>query len=279
MSNGHPSLRHPPLVEMILGVQFDRIRGMTNGHLGAFWKQAFADWPTVEDLSPIEPQWETFDAPGGWGPKALQLKLTQDPQTRLRIRAERGDRLIQVQNGRLHYNWLKKPDNEYPRYGKELLPAFLGAYAKLRSFAFEHLAREVRPDQWEVTYINHLLKGECWEELSDCARLFRSHGALFAGLPGGQLETVSAEWHSIIPPQQGRLHVDLSTGWLDRPGENDVRSVAKKAVVLTLTARGGVVDGQIERGLNLGHQAIVDAFFGLMSDSVLELWGLEHGHG
>jgi hypothetical protein len=101
-----PDYDSPPVVETILGVQFDRLAGFKNAHLGAFWKAVDAgEWPSVSDAPPLPPQFERFDEGATWGP-GVQFQVTQDPSSRLQIKNRDGDRMIQVQSDRLHFNWL-----------------------------------------------------------------------------------------------------------------------------------------------------------------------------
>src|SRR5262245_55135596 len=101
-----PDYISPPVVETVLGVQFARLPGFTNAHLGAFWKSLDAtEWPTVSDAPPLQPQFERFSEAAKWA-RGLQLQLTPIPAGRVQIKNRAGDRMIQVQNGRLHFNWL-----------------------------------------------------------------------------------------------------------------------------------------------------------------------------
>lgn len=113
-----PDYDNPPVVETVLGVQFDRLPGFKNGHLGAFWKSLDADeWPVVQDVPPLSPQFERFDKSANWA-QGIQLQLTQDPACRLQIKNKDGDRMIQLQNNRLHFNWLGEGGGRYPRYDR-----------------------------------------------------------------------------------------------------------------------------------------------------------------
>lgn len=62
-----PSYANPPVVETVLGVQFERLSGFKNGHLGAYWKSLpTGQWATVDDAPPLEPQFERFEPPARW---------------------------------------------------------------------------------------------------------------------------------------------------------------------------------------------------------------------
>lgn len=110
------SYARPPVVETVLGVQFDRVPALSNSHWGIFWKTLDQhEWPNVEDAAPLPNQIERFTDAARWG-AGLQIQLTDDPTSRYRIRNRLGDRMIQLQNTRLHLNWLGELGGEYPRY-------------------------------------------------------------------------------------------------------------------------------------------------------------------
>jgi hypothetical protein len=91
-----PDYETPPVVETVLGVQFERLPGFKNGHLGAFWKSLpRGEWPTVSDAPPLEPQFERFEPSARWV-RGLHIQLTQDPTSRLQIKNQAGDRMIQI---------------------------------------------------------------------------------------------------------------------------------------------------------------------------------------
>ena len=46
----------------------------------------------------------------------VQLQFTQDPAFRIQIRNADLNRMIQVQNSRLHFNWMKGEGGRYPHY-------------------------------------------------------------------------------------------------------------------------------------------------------------------
>ncbi|MEX2214394.1 MAG: TIGR04255 family protein, partial [Phycisphaeraceae bacterium] len=201
-----PDYARPPVVETIVGVQFERLPSLKNAHLGAFWRSLDrTEWISVDDAPPILSQFEQFAKTARWG-KGLQLHLTQDPATRVQFKAEDGIRMIQVQNGRLHYNWLGKGGAEYPRYEK----VRSGFAAVLQSFtdyiAGESLG-ELRPNQWEVTYLNHITQGTVWKTPQDW-NFFKP----LAGLPTipdlVEGESFGGTWHFVIPQNRGRLHIE-----------------------------------------------------------------------
>jgi len=264
--NKKTSFRHPPVVETVIGVQFEPLPKMTNAHLGAFWKTLGPDWPNVTDAPRIEDQFERFDAPRFFG--GFQFKLTQNLTARLQIRDSSGDRMIQVQNCRFDYNWLGEKGDEYPRFS-QVRPEFDEMFRRYERFIGEAGLGDMKPAQWEITYVNHIPKGTVWESPEDWAGVFRGLPIPSPAPTGLILEGIGGNWHFEIAPKRGRLHVDVKSGML---AQNE-----REVLVLTLTARGPVSpgadnDAAFDEGLNLGHDTIVRSFVELTSETAHAFW-------
>jgi uncharacterized protein (TIGR04255 family) len=263
-----PSFKKPPVIETVLGVQFEPIAKFTNAHLGVFWKRLAGDW-TPADAPPLEPVFERFGEEEVWSREGLQLKVSQVPQLRLRIKNAAADRMIQLQNGRLHYNWLGQPGAEYPRYSM-VRPEFDKYLRKLEGSLAKESLGELCPTQWEVTYVNDFPKGTVWNNPTDWAELFSALPGPFGKTPPATLESFGGEWHYEIEPQRGRLHVRLQHGRRSPPDTGEVMK-------MILTARGPVrvqEGAGLDEGLDLGHETIVRAFRDLTSQKAHDFWGL-----
>ena len=265
MPTRSPNYTKPPVSETILGVQFDWLPLLMNAHLGAFWRSLGEDWPNPTDAPALDPQFERFGEPN-WQPIRLQLKLA-DSSFRMQIKNAAGNRMIQVQNGRLHFNWIKIGDSGYPRYS-EVLPGFIEAFEKFRGFVETSELGSIVANQWEVTYVNQIPQGTVWNRPADWG-FFQPINSAENINDIAELESFSGEWHYVIPKQRGRLHVQWQHG--RQPGAD------RDSIVLTLTARGPINKeaGNLIDGLNLGHNTIVEAFRRLMSDTANKFWDLK----
>lgn len=267
---GLPSFDSPPVLETVLGVQFDAVPNLTNAHLGAFWTELGSEWPNVQDAPLLEQQVEQFGSSQTWQHLGASLRLTQNPSARLQIRDKNNERMIQVQNGRLHYNWLGQAGPEYPRY-RGVRPEFDKTWTAFREFLSSRSLAEPTPNQWEVTYVNHLPKGTVWAEPSDWFKLFpglagpRSSATMLA------LVGFGGEWHFEIEGQRGRLHVRIWHGKVSIPDEREI-------LRMELTARGPIDKDReglsLDAGLDLGHEVIVRSFVELTSDEAHKYWGI-----
>lgn len=268
-----PDYDKPPVIEVILGVQFERLAGLKNAHLGAFWKSLGPDWPTVADAPPLPHQFERFIESAKWGNLGAQLMLTSDVAARLQIKSRQGDQMVQVQNGRFHFNWLGQTGDEYPRYEK-VREGFAWAFRHFMEFLHTENLGGLKPNQWEVTYLNHIPQGTVWNTPRDWS-FFRP----LAGLPTMaeiiQGESFGGEWHFLIGEKLGRLHVNWQHGVKSEPNGTEM-------VVLTFTARGALENVEpnvlpaVVTGLDLGRETIVRSFEKLMSNEANKYWGLKN---
>lgn len=279
-----PSFDRPPVVETVLGVQFESLPKLRNAHLGAFWKSlvdywkksGVEPWVDLTDAPTLEASFERFGESQAWRPPGVQLKLTQAPPSRVQIRNPAGDRMIQLQDGRLHYNWVGCAGGPYPRYSK-LRPEFDAILAEFRDFLAREGVEELRPNQWEVTYVNHIPKGSVWNEPQDWKDVFVGLPSVWGQPSSIQLESFGGEWHFVIAPQRGRLHIQLAHARAGSPeGEEVLR--------LNLTARGPIAEGadgglSLSDGLDLGRQTIVRTFHEITSESAHQHWELRCDHG
>jgi len=259
-------------VEVVLGVQFDRLKGFHNAHLGAFWKTLDQEeWPKVQDAPPLPPKFEQFGEGANWS-SGLQFQLTSDQASRMQITDAVRSRMIQVQNCRLHFNWLGEAGGAYPRYDAVRVQ-FRDVLDRFLRFLDAGGVGPWRPNQWEITYVNHIPKGTLWETAADWT-FFRP----LAGVPNveGIIEGdgFGGVWKFAIPGQKGRLHIHWQQATASKPAKAEI-------VRLTLTARGpvdtknaGIIE--ILAGLDLGHATVVGSFSRLMSDEANRHWGIKH---
>lgn len=262
--------RRPPLVEVVLGVQFQPLEQMSMDHLAHFWK-AHGEEGSHFDLAPaLEQQFELFGSQQPWGLAGPRLRLTLQPQMRVQLRNAAGTRMIQAQNGRFHYNWLRGPGEEYPRF-RMIRPEFERQFATFLAFIRAQSLGQLLLNQWEVTYVNHIPKGALWQTAEEWPRLLP--GLIPGGnIPTLSLESASAQWHYVIKTEVGRLHIEIGHGRGPRTG-------ATELLVLKLTARGPLASADdMLHGLDLGRRAAGQAFFSLTSDEAHREWemSLEH---
>lgn len=258
--------RNPPVVEVVLGVQFAPLLNFTSGHLGWFWRECLGrEWPRVVDAPPLPNQFETFEKRHGT-PPMFQVKLgaaTRAP--RLQISNQGGDRLIQVQQTRFIYNWQKKEGEAiYPSF-TGMRAEFEGLFRYFHDFAVASDLGEVVPNQWEVTYVDQIPRGELWQTPADWHRVLPCLFGSCPGITGLTLEGASGEWEYEIPPARGRLHLAAQAGVTDS---------GEPTLLLQTTARGPIgKELDLSSGLDLGHDVARRAFLSITSPEAQTAWG------
>ncbi len=246
-----------PVVEVVLGVQFSPLMNLSSAHFGLIWQDLGVDvWKEPKDQTPLNDQFERFDEArlrlqGGF---PIRLAPVVYPG-RLMLTKSTGDRLIQIQSTRFHYNWRK---NEYPYPNFVAIEdEFRDVYKIFQRAIKIHLQQEVILNQWEITYVNAFKRGDSWNSLDEWSRLLPGlFGKLFPSSDMGlELEHRGAEWSYALPKKSGRLHISAKLG---RIGDDD-----EEFLLLQSTVRGPVnesVDDPIEQGLQLGHDVALQSF-------------------
>jgi uncharacterized protein (TIGR04255 family) len=266
-----PFFDKPPLVETVLSAQFEPVPGFTNGHLGAFWSHigGRTSWPNIADAPPLSPEFERFGDERTWMRfDAVKMGLSQISQDRIQLQNESKDRMLQLQNGRLVYNWLGSSGGEYARY-ETIRPEFDKILDQFISFLRLEELRSIQPNQWEITYINHLPKDTVWRNVADWSKVFTFHAVPPPEVNACALESFNGNWIYEIAPRRGRLRVQLHHAWT-APNETEI-------LVFNLTARGPIGEGKegvdtIDAGLDLGHDVIVKTFAELTSPEARQFW-------
>jgi uncharacterized protein (TIGR04255 family) len=267
-----PNFENPPVVETVLSVQFEPLRGMGTAHLGLLWHEFSGNFPRTEDQSALAPIVEEFPETAR-ARLGLQLQAFERPPVpRMWFVSERGDEMIQVQADRFIKNWRKAgPGEEYPRY-EAVKASFERDFDVFRRFLGQHKIGGPDINQCEVSYVNHIVAGEGWNGFGDFDKVFSVWLAPTAKIPGGA-EDVRLQARFVIPDSQGkhvgRLHVDIQPAF--RTTDN------KPMYLFHLTARG-----QLGRGIeffDLGRHWIVKSFAALTSPEMHKVWKRKDIHG
>src|SRR5262245_14179865 len=109
----------PPVVEVSLAVQFERLPGFHSVHAGLFWTQGDirSRFPEVEEHAPID---ERVEEEHPISEPEVRVQLLKDPPLPrfLLLNRDRTE-LLQLQNNRFSHNWKKtKPSDQYVRFSR-----------------------------------------------------------------------------------------------------------------------------------------------------------------
>lgn len=271
-SESLPSFSDPPVVEVLLGVQFERLQGFQSIHTGPLWDTFRADFPLVQEHPQLAPTYETFGTkPIGAG-TTLQFSLQSPSITpRLWFLNEEHTELVQFQPDRFIHNWRKiQIGDSYPRY-EAIRARYDEELNALQRFLSDHQLGELRPNQCEVTYVNHIVSDEISDIGAKPHSVFRFIRNEFASLVFDGIENTSFEVRFVLSTEGdrpiGRLYATAQPG-LSREG--------KPMIALTMSAKGAPTEASLEAALrfvDFGRDKIVRGFTDLTTDAMHEHWG------
>ncbi len=259
-----PKFAAPPVVEVVLSVQFAPIPTLSAAHVGWYWKDhlGVGDWNRAEETFPLEDTFERFGNDEEWiSPGAIRFRKAP-PSSRIQLINTDDERMIQIQRSRFIYNWRKRT-GVYPTFD-QLLPEFEGRFEEFSTFIRNIGLGDPAPNQWEVVYVNHIFRGSLWSSPGDWRLIAPSFSAP-ADVPNQTPDTFRYEWSFLIGGSLGRLHISAQRG---RAVIDDTDTI-----LLQLTARGPIEEkGDFRNGFSLGHEQIVRTFAAMTTESAHKNW-------
>jgi uncharacterized protein (TIGR04255 family) len=261
-----PDFNKPPINEVVLGVQFDKLTNFSTIHPGLLWQKIRTEYPKYTIQPEIAPDKETFEVPKlPKAPKAI-FSITP-PVPRCWFLDEPENKLIQVQPDRFLHNWKKMTGKEdYPHYSN-ILPEFKKQWNTFLGFINEEKVGIVNMNHWEVTYVNYIYIGEGWKDLGDMPKLFPfiSTNQLETHLHTPEVVTTSLVY--AFPEKLARIYIELSPAFR--------RSDNKPLIQFKLTAKGQLTSNDISelyKQLDFGREIIVKSFTDMTSSEAHRLW-------
>lgn len=264
------SFDSPPVIEVVLGVQFQALP-MTTPHVGLLWQRyRECGFSRIVEKERLESTVERF----GVTERALvpQLRLLREvPTNRVWMETPDATELIQVQADRFIFNWRKAAeDSEYPRFGR-VLDKFVQAFSVFRNFLSEIELGSVQINQCEVIYVNHIEPADgVWVKHGELSRVIRLCGDLDGGfLP--EAESVQMATSFVMSDAEGN-----PLGRLRARIESQFTNDQEPLVFLQLLARGAPIGPGLDgakKFFELGRKWIVRGFLDLTTQEMHESWG------
>jgi uncharacterized protein (TIGR04255 family) len=254
-----PSYKKPPVNEVVCGMRFHTPDKLRIPHIGLLWDKFRQDYPNIQHAPPIAT---------GKGEILIDSE-TGLPLQRVWFINGLDDQLIQFQFDRFYFNWRRRKD-VYPRY-PHVIKNFENVLNTIVNFFIEFEFGEIKPIEYELTYINHIQKGQEWNTADDLPRIFsdfawRQTTGRFLPSP----ENVTWQANFTLPEKKGNLVVNLKQA---------IRTEDKvPLLVLELTARGlGESTSKIavREWFDLAHEWIIRGFTDLTTSEIHRFWERE----
>ncbi|TAJ91389.1 MAG: TIGR04255 family protein [Gammaproteobacteria bacterium] len=260
-----PKYDNPPVVERVIGVQFAELAFFTNAHAGWFWKSYLdEEWTHINEVPRLESKIENFESKKRGIIPQLTVQTMPTPE-RHQIVRKTDDRMIQIQNTRFILNWRKKDNQDYMDF-ESIYGEFQNYFDKFKDFVRDAGGEELQFNQWEITYVNHIFKGELWNNIDDWTEIFPGLSIPRLDIYKKRLDTLNMEWAVNLQGNTGRLHIKLNHAVVKSQDEPEI-------IRADFTSRGPINASQdYQRGLFLGHEAIVNTFTEITSESAHKYW-------
>ena len=250
--NTLPEFGKPPITEVAFGVLFKPLPHFSVAHFGRLWERYRTEYPKTETHPPLAHVVEEL-GPVRFPTQQVQPSGGLEPQ-RVWFIHEKQNSLIQVQHDRFLYNWRKlKEDDEYPRYEK-VFGSFKECFATFRRFLDDERIGGVEPEQYELTYVNHIPQGAGWDDISQigdalpvlCPRVF--------SVASGEIESLNLRAVFRLREDRGRLYATIrhALRLLDNVPTLYLELSARLSKVVSLDL--------IEDQFAIAHEAILNRF-------------------
>lgn len=254
-----PSYKKPPLNEVVCGMQFHTPDKLRLPHIGLLWDKFRKEYPIIQHAAPVA------TAKGG----ILIDKAIGVPLPRVWFINKSDDQLVQFQLDRFYFNWRRR-ESDYPRYD-HVIKNFKSVLNIIVDFFGEFDLGELKPIEYELSYINHIPKGQGWNTIDDLPRIFSDFywkQAKGRFLPNPE----KVSWQTEFPLQEKKGHLTVNLKQATRTEDK------APLFVLELKARGideSTSKEAVREWFDLAHEWIVRGFTDLTTPEIQEIWERE----
>ncbi len=256
---------NPPIVELVVGVQFSTERPADSTRLVLFWNQHLrASYPNASEAPALEDTFEKFGDDVAWNRPGIRLSLESLPSIRFQYTNETNDRMVQLQPTRLIFNWMRRK-SDYPRFST-LHAEFQNVYDSWEKFSLSDGVGEIVPNQWELCYVNFIPQGELWQTPGDWHKISPMFVAQVPSFEPLDFENRIVQWKMLMPGNTGRVTLTA---------EQVKNEQSKLGLQLTITARGPASTiNECHERLSAAHDIIIELFEKLITPEAIAHWEL-----
>ncbi|MCA9664091.1 MAG: TIGR04255 family protein [Myxococcales bacterium] len=242
-----PDYQYPPVIEVVVGVQFEPMTWLRSAHVGKFWQLLDTRYVTTADVPRLPPRGE---AGVRWSPLPRTHFVSDDDAW-----------VVQLQDDRFLQNWrLTRDEDEYPHF-EAIYAEFSRNLELWRSFCSDVGEGELAITHAEVSYVNHIPEGAGWHRLDEIGEVFadlawRRESNRYLPAPN------SVQWTAEFPLAEasGTLRIAIKHG-RNRRSQDGV-------LLCELVAAGQLGELPLEQWLYEGRCAIVRGFTDLITEDV-----------
>ena len=253
-------LQKPPIVETSLGCFFYPIPGWNVLHFGTLFERFRGKYPNVEFPPPVIEQPQQLPITVSWAPGDSVIPI------RALFSDDKKTQLVQLQPTLFLHNWRKRDEHPTYEHYAQVLPMFRADWEVFVAFLAKNNLPRPKFTRYEMTYFNHIVRGEHWRGYEDLPKFFRNWRGFE---PASAFDNIEQAAFTIVQPmRKGKVTVVVAPG---------VRiSDGKEILQLNFTTTVLPVDHTDEdllRGLDECHEIALMAFRAFVTEEAVKAWG------
>lgn len=243
---------NPPINEVVISTYFNPLLSdLRSEHIGLFWEKIRNEFPAVRQQPPV-------------GIIGSEVSANEPfPMPRYWFIADDEINLIQIEKNAFIFNWRRR-DEEYPRFYRNIKPAFNKYYGLFSDFVRTELnIAELTIDLCELNYVNALECCEFWSDPQETTTIIPSFSILKPGINFSDSPDFNCNYAYKITNDL-QLNINIRSGVAAQ--QQDV-----PVLIFEIKASGRV--GQItkpgtDEWFERAHDAIIECFVGMTSPDI-----------
>ena len=268
-SRTHPRFAHPPVQETVFGIEFAPLQKWQIPFFGLLWEKIRTRYPIFNVVPPLQSVIEDLGSAPQAAPSLSVSIQTEGPHVRCWFLTEDETRLIQVQRDRFIFNWKRgRIDAPYPHY-ENIRPVIDEEWNIFRDFVAANSLGTLSVQQCEVTYFNHIEKGNGWNDYGQLRNVLTVWSGTSQDRNLQVPENVNLGIRYRMPEGMGRLHVHA---------EPAIRIPDYKEVLqLNLLVRGKPPSSdpsQVFEWFDFAQRLVSESFVNLTTAEMHSIWGI-----
>lgn len=233
-----PEFNNPPVIEVYCRIIFEKLTKLKGAHIGLFWPTVKSEFPDSDVKPNLAPNIEKYGIDFYAGQESLLLEIPPLPRTWFVSKDKR--EVLQIQQDQLINNWRKiETEDEYPRY-KNIIGKFEEHLSNFSKFLSQNDLGSLAPQQYELTYINHISSLNGWNLGTPIEVIFPELKFSENKEILSQCETFNLLNTYLLPDEEGRLYSTIRT--IKHPNHEEpiiqfqlmVRGIGKKKSLETM---------------------------------------------
>lgn len=268
-----PKFKNPPLIERAISVAFEPLEAFTLGDFGLFWLNIQNEFP-VSETKPLVRQ-EIEDVTGfSTSQNRIEIVPVETLPRAFFRNPELGE-LVQVQQDRFSYNWIKTDDDDHYPHSEQVFQKFHSLLDSFEAFLADRQIGAIVPLQCELTNVNVIPLAEVGDAFTDMATMVRL-AELSDEYDCVELESQMSGSKFFIRDEVGSLigRVHCLAQPTQKVGTEEL------AFRIDISARGAPLSADrsgIEAFLEAAGSAVNAAFLANVTQTARQFWGEEDG--